>query len=57
MLSLNKHLDNVAESISLTRQEVHCRLILEVYSCWLHGLTVDTDTPLGSVVKMLVQNR
>ena len=57
MLSLNKHLDNAAESISLTRQEVHWRLILEVYSCWLHGFTANTDIPIGSVVRILVQNR
>ena len=51
----NKHLDNAEESISLTKQEVHWRLILVVYSCWLHGFTADTDTPIGSVVRIYVQ--
>ena len=52
----NKHLDNAGESISLTAQEIYWRLILVVHSCcWLHGWTADTDTPIGSVVRIYVQ--
>ena len=51
-----KHLDITGESISLTTQEIHWRLILVVWRCcWLHGWTADTDTPIGIVVRMYVQ--